>query len=343
VLYLTQFLQAQGHDSVVLCPPDSQLWQYAQAAGVPTWPLPMRYELDLLAAWRLGGYLRQHQVDILHMHAPHAHSIGLLAGLLAPAVRKVVSRRVDFAPIRNVFSRCKYTAPGVRFLTVSEAVRSVLLDSGIPAQQVQTVYSGIDLRRIDAVPAAPPLFPASTRVIGTVGHLAGHKGHTYLLQAIPILHRLVPDLRLVIIGDGALRPQLEAQAAALGITAQVQFMGFRHDVLALLQTFEVFVFPSYLEGLGTSLLDAMALRKPIVATRAGGIPEVVQDGVTGLLVPPRNPQALAQALGVLLQHPAQARAFGNAGRARVEQYFTAEHMGRCTLEAYERMLVDPTP
>ncbi|MBM3223808.1 MAG: glycosyltransferase family 4 protein, partial [Candidatus Tectomicrobia bacterium] len=210
--------------------------------------------------------------------------------------------------------------------------------SGIPPQRVQTVYSGVDLQRFQAVPAAPPLFPMGTRVIGTVGHLAGQKGQRYLLEAFALLTRTEPEIGLVIAGDGALRGPLEAQAAALGITHQVCFTGFRRDILELTQSFDLFVFASYLEGLGTAILDAMALGKPVVATRAGGIPEAVQEGVTGLLVPPRDPSALAEALRYCLRHPVQARRFGEAGRARVERSFTVEQMVRGTLQVYATML-----
>ena len=340
VLYLTQRLYAGGHRSVVICPPHSVLYQRVQEAGLPTEALRIRHELDLVAAWHLGQYLRRQHVEILHMHTPHAHTIGLLAGKLAPHVRLVVSRRSDFAPARNWLSRRKYAHPGVQYVAVSDAVRHVLIASGVPAQRVQTVHSGIDLHRFAAIQVAPALFPAGTRVIGTVGHLAGQKGHRYLLEAIALLIRDEPRLGVVMAGDGALRAALEAQAVALGITAHTCFTGFRHDILALMQSFEIFVFSSYFEGLGTAILDAMALGKPVVATRAGGIPEAVQDGITGLLVPPRDPQALADAVRYLLCHPEHVKAFGRAGRQRVEHYFTVEQMVCRTLEVYERVLAD---
>ena len=340
VLYLTECLHTCGHHSVVICPPHSALYQRSQEVGLPTEALRMRHELDLAAAWQLGRYIRRQHVEILHMHTPHAHTIGLLAWKLAPTVRLVVSRRVDFAPGRNWLSRYKYAHPGVQYVAVSDAVRHVLIASGVPAQRVDTVHSGIDLHRFVEIQEAPPLFPVGTRIIGTVGHLAGHKGHRYLLEAIALLTRQEPRLGVVIAGDGALRVELEAQAAALGITAHVRFTGFRHDILALMQSFEIFVFSSYLEGLGTAILDAMALGKPVVATRAGGIPEAVQDGITGLLVPPRDPQALADAVRHLLCHPEHVKAFGEAGRKRVEQYFTVERMVCGTLQIYERILAD---
>jgi glycosyltransferase involved in cell wall biosynthesis len=338
VLYLSQYLHAHGYDCVIACPPHSALYQRAQEAGIPSMALPMRYEGDVLAVWRLGHYLRRHGVNILHMHAPHAHTIGLLASLGQPGVRKVVSRRVDFPPLRNVVSRWKYLRPAVQYIAISEAVKRILLGSGIAACRVQTIHSGIDLQRFAEVPTAPALFPAGTQVVGTVGHLAGHKGHRYLLEATQYLLQLEPRVGVVIVGDGKLRVALEAQAASLGIRERVCFTGFRRDVLAVMQQFEVFVFPSYLEGLGTAVLDAMALYKPVVATSAGGIPEVVQDGITGTLVPPRDPRALALAVHQLLRYPEQRRRFGEAGRQRVEQYFTAQQMAAHTLQLYRRLL-----
>jgi glycosyltransferase involved in cell wall biosynthesis len=340
VLYLSQFLHAHGYDSVVVCPPHSALYERAREAEIPVRALRMRHELDLVAAWQLGRYLRQQRVDILHIHTPHAHTIGLLASKLVPAVRLVVSRRVDFMPIRNWLSGWKYAHPGVQYLAVSEAVRQVLIASGVPGQRVQTVHSGIDLGRFAALQGSPSLFPVGTRVLGTVGHLARSKGHQYLLKATALLVREEPRLGVVIAGEGALRAELEAQAAALGITTHVRFTGFRRDILALMQGFEIFVFASSSEGLGTAILDAMALGKPVVATRAGGIPEAVQDGMTGLLVPPRDPQALAEAIRSLLRHSEQAQALGEAGRKRVEQYFTVERMACQTLQVYKRILAD---
>src|SRR5712691_13213257 len=244
VLHLSQLLHTWGHNSVIVCQPHSALYQRAQEARVPVQALRMRHELDLMAAWKLGRYLRRQRVEILHMHAPHAHSIGLLACMWAPTVHKVVSRRIDFAPIRNLLSRWKYTLPKVHYVAVSEAVRQVLITSGIPAHHVQTIHSSTDLRRFDDTQEVAPLFPTGTRVVGTVGHLAG----------------------------------------------------FRRDVPALIRGFEIFVFSSTHEGTPNGVLEAMALGKPVVATRAGGTAEVVQDGVTGLLVSPRDPAALAQAL-----------------------------------------------
>ena len=132
VLHLSQLLHTWGHHSVIVCQPQSALYQRAQEAHVPVQALRMRHELDVVAAWQLGQYLRRQRVDILHMHAPHAHSIGLLASVWAPTVHKVVSRRTDVAPIRNLLSGWKYTLPRVHYVAVSEAVRQVLISQWGP-------------------------------------------------------------------------------------------------------------------------------------------------------------------------------------------------------------------
>lgn len=340
VLYLSQALHAYGYDNVTICQPHSVLYQRACEARLAVHTLRVRHEMDLLAAWRLARYLRREQVDILHMHESHGHTIGLLACALMPQIRKVVSRRVAFPPIRNLFSHWKYKLPRVQYLAVSDAVRQVMLDSGIPGAHVRTIHSGIDLKRCDNAPEVERLFPPGVRVVGTVGHLASDKGHRYLLEAAQRLLRDEPKLGVAIVGTGVLRQTLEAHAMALGIAEHVQFTGFRRDIPSLIRGFEIFVFPSHLEGLGTSVLDAMALGKPVVATHAGGIPEAVQEGVTGLLVPPRDPAALAQAIRHLLEHPALRVQFGEAGRRRVEQGFTAERMARQTVQVYHQLMRD---
>jgi len=340
VLYLSQALHAQGYDNVTICQPHSALYQRVCEARLPVRALRVLHEVDVVAAWQLARYLRRERVDILHMHESRGHTIGLLACALASQVRKVVSRRVAFKPSRNWFSRWKYTLPRVQYLAVSEAVRQVMMDSGLPGTQVLTIHSGIDLKRCDKAPEVEPLFPSGTRVVGTVGHLASNKGHLYLLEAAQRLIRDEPNLGVAIVGTGGLRRRLEAQAVALGVAEYVKFTGFRRDIPSLIKEFEIFVFPSHLEGLGTSILDAMALGKPVVATHAGGIPETVQDGVTGLLVPPRDPAALAQAIGYLLQHPELQAQFGKEGRRRVEQGFTAARMARQTRQVYHQLMHD---
>ncbi len=176
--------------------------------------------------------------------------------------------------------------------------------------------------------------PEGAPVVGNVAALTGHKDHATLLDAAQVVLRRRPDVRFVIAGEGPLRGELESRAREQGLEGRVIFAGFRRDVDRLLPAFSVFCLSSHLEGLGTSLLDAMAFGRPVVATAAGGIPEAVEDGVTGIVVPVRNPVALGQALLDVLGDAGLRRRLGSAGRARFLERFTADRMVEETLDVY---------
>ena len=202
----------------------------------------------------------------------------------------VASRRVDFHIRGNTLSRWKYRQVDC-FVCASDAIRQMLIGDGIPEERTVTVHEGIDLGRVDAAPRARPheefWLPHEAPIVGNVAALVPHKGQRYLIDAAVQVVRQVPDARFLIAGEGELRPSLEKQIKDARLEKHVILAGFRPDVLSLHKSFDLFVLSSTTEGLGTSLLDAMACGKPIVATAAGGIPEVVEDGVTGLLVPPK--------------------------------------------------------
>jgi L-malate glycosyltransferase len=171
-----------------------------------------------------------------------------------------------------------------------------------------------------------------------VAALVPHKGQRHLIEAFAEVVRVVPDARLVILGQGELHDSLTKQVRDLGLDKHVLLPGFRTDVLSLMKTTDVFVMSSVMEGLGTSLLDAMACARPIVATDTGGIPEVVVHEETGLLVPPRDPDQMADALVTLLKDDTRARQYGAAGYERVHHRFSVEHMVNETVAVYKDLL-----
>jgi glycosyltransferase involved in cell wall biosynthesis len=269
--------------------------------------------------------------EILVLHDPHAVSAGVLAGRLAGRPRLVAVRRVDF-PLRGPLSRRKYAACD-RVIAVSRRVASVLEAGGLDPARIRLVYEGVPerapqpggeeiLREMGVPPGAP--------VVGNVAALTGHKDHRTLIEAMALLRRRAPEARLFIAGEGELRPRLEALVAERGLGDRVVFGGFRHDLDRLLPAFTAFCLSSHLEGLGTSVLDAMAFGLPVVATAAGGIPESVEDGVTGRLVPPGDAAALAAALCEVLEDEERRRALGAAGRRRFRERFTAAQMAEET-------------
>ena len=216
----------------------------------------------------------------------------------------------------------------------------MLVGDGVPEDRTVTVHEGID---VDHVSSAPPVdvhaafwLPHQAPVVGNVAALVPHKGHRHLIEAAHLVVQAMPDVRFVILGEGELREQLEHQVRERRLEKHVLLPGFRTDVLGCIKGFDLFAMSSVTEGLGTSLLDAMACSRAIVATRAGGIPEVVEDGVTGVLIPPHDHGAMAQAIVMLLKDRLRRQQMGEEGLARVRQQFTVERMIAGTAAVYAR-------
>jgi len=338
VLLTAQGMMARGVATEIACRRGGELEARARAAGVSVEPVSFRGDLWPAGILALARRVRQQPDSVLLLHDPHAVSAGLIATRLGRRVPLVAVRRVDF-PLRGAFSRAKYAAcDGV--IVVSSAIGSVMGRGGIASEQLALVYEGVPDRR--PAPGGKEALaalgvPEDALVVGNVAALTAHKDHATLIDAMMILRAKQPQAWLVIAGEGELRGVLEAQARALGVADRTVFAGFRTDLDRLLPAFSIFCLSSHMEGLGTSLLDAMAFARPIVATRAGGIPEAVEDGVTGRVVPPRDPPALAQALLELLGDPARQEALGRAGRRRFQERFTADRMVENTLAVYAEL------
>ena len=319
--------------------PEGELYRRA-AEGPDLVPLAPRNEIDLAAAWRLNRIIKDWTPEVVHAHDPHAVAMAGLAlsfGAPTPRPRLIASRRVDFHLQGHSFSQWKHRQVD-GFIAASEAIRRILIHDGIPDTRVVVVHDGIDVARIGRLPAvdlhAEYWLPHGVPVIVNVGALVAHKGQRYLIDAMPLVRRQVPDAHLVIFGEGELRPVLEKQITHLSLAKHVLLPGFREDVLSLVKSADLFVMSSVAEGLGTSLLDAMACSRPIVATTAGGIPEIVEDGVNGLLVPPRDAAALAAAIVRALKDQSLRARMGEAGFARVQERFTVERMVEQTAGVY---------
>ena len=340
VLVTVLGLRALGHRTALVAHPSGELLRRA-AEGLDLVPLAPRTEMDLGAAWRLSRVIRRLGPDIVHAHDPHAVAMAALALSMSTQTVKpplVAARRVDFHLRRSALSRWKYRQVDC-FICASEAIRQMLVGDGMPAARTVTVHEGIDLSKVDA--AAPAdlhqelWLPHQAPLVGNVAALVPHKGQRYLVDAAAAVVRQLPDARFVIAGAGELRAPLEQQIKSRHLEKHVILAGFRDDVLSVHKAFDLFVMSSVTEGLGTSLLDAMACGKPVVATRVGGIPEVVADGETGLLVPPRDADAMAAAIVRLLEDAALRARMGAAALARVREHFSAERMVQRTLRVYQ--------
>jgi glycosyltransferase involved in cell wall biosynthesis len=342
VLVTVLGLRALGHRTLLVAHPDGQLRQRAQE-GLDLITLAPKTEMDLGAAWRLSRLIKRVNPDVIHAHDPHGVAMAALALSMSTQPVKpplVASRRVDFHLRASSLSRWKYRQVDC-FICASEAIRVMLVGDGIPDERTVTVHEGIDLGRVAAAPPAnlhEELFlPHGAPIVGNVAALVPHKGQRHFIEAAALVIRQVPDARFVIAGEGELRPSLERQIKDHRLEKHVLLAGFRPDILSLHKAFDIFVMSSITEGLGTSLLDAMAAAKPIVATSTGGIPEVVVNDVTGYLVPPRDHDAMAKAIVKLLKNAELRQQMGTAGLGRAQECFSAERMVEKTVAVYRKL------
>jgi glycosyltransferase involved in cell wall biosynthesis len=345
VLLTVNGLRAIGQRAALVAHPDGELRRRA-AEGLDLIPIAPRTEVDLSAAWKFSRIIKRLRPDIIHAHDPHGVAMASLALSIgsgtkdSPAPGLVAARRVDFHLKGNSFSRWKYRQVDC-FIAASEAIRQMLVADGVPAERTVTVHEGIDVEHAAAAPVVNVheafWLPHGSPVVGNVAALVPHKGQRYLIDAAQLVVQQIPDARFIILGEGELREHLEKQVHEHHLEKHVLLPGFRTDVLGCIKGFDLFVMSSVTEGLGTSLLDAMACGRPIVATRAGGIPEIVEDGVSGLLVPPRDHHALAEAIVRALKDAPLRQRMGDAGFARVNERFTVERMVSETATVYEQL------
>jgi len=280
-------------------------------------------------AFSVARLIRRNRIDIVDTRLDGARVIGYVASrLLARGPKLVCHERTPITrDSRTLWVRAPLARRADMIVGVAESVtRSAMQVYGLPKERFATVHNGLELESMDvATPAHLRQelgLPGECSLVGFGGRLVEAKGLTYLLQAIPTVLHEYPATHFVIAGDGPLRPQLRRQAAEAGIARQITFLGLRDDMYSILKTLDVYVQPSLWEGMPMVVIEAMGASLPVVATRVDGIPEVVVDGKTGLLVSERDPMALAGAMHYLLSNPDAAREMGRAGRERIEKHFT---------------------
>jgi glycosyltransferase involved in cell wall biosynthesis len=341
VLYLLDGLQRQHCGNVLVCPPGSAIAAQARAIGVDVHEVPLRGDLDLGFIVRLHALLRRELPDLVHLHSRRgADVLGGIAARLA-GIPCVHSRRNDNPELR-LWAMLKYRLYD-RVITISEGIRTVLLAEGVPDQRVVCVPSAVDAAAY-AHDCDRNAFcrefglPDSARVLGVIAQLIPRKGHRHFLAALPPLLHQYPELHVLCFGKGPLHGELSVAVAAPPFAGRVRLVGFYDHLPQILSCLYGVVHPADMEGLGVSLLQAAAAGVPIVASRAGGIPEVVRDGVNGWLVPPGDVDALSRAVTALLDDPVRAAAMGQAGRAIVRERFSVEAMVEGNWRVYQSVL-----
>ncbi len=338
--YLMQGLDEAGIRNTLVCQAGSEISTCASAYG-KTYPIDIKGDLDLRFPLKLIRIIRKVKPDLVHVHSRRGADVwGGLAALLT-CTRAVITRRVDNreAPLA---ARTKYGLY-MKVIAISESIRSVLISEAIPPAKVVCVPSGIDPNPYQR-PCDPSWFretfdltPAN-RSIGVVAQLIPRKGHRFLLEAAPVILARFPETRFLFFGRGPLREDLERVCHKKGITHAVHFAGFRKDMDRVLPCLDLVVHPATMEGLGVSLLEAASSGRAIVASRAGGIPEVVHHGLNGILVEPGKPGLLIEAVSSLLGDPGLSASLGAAGRRLVEEKYSVAAMVRGNMAVYGEVL-----
>jgi glycosyltransferase involved in cell wall biosynthesis len=340
VLGLLQHLASKGHYTDLLAHPSGLLLARCQTLSVKTRPIVMRNDLDVRCVLGLRRLIREMDYDIVHFHTKRAHALALWLPRRKDRPKYVVTRRMDYPEPRNWYTRTLYNRRVDGIVAISQTIADLLLNAGVDERKIRVIPSGVGARAFTGV--AQRTRSDGVFVVGSLAGLEERKGHRYLLEAAVLLKQEGLKIRYKIAGDGPLRPRLEEEAARLGLTEEVSFVGFVTNTAEFLDSVDLFAMPSLYEGLGVAVLEAMDAGKAVIATRVGGLVESVLHEVTGLLVPPRDPVALAGAIGRLARSPSVAQSMGHRGRERVRQHFSLENMARQNEAYYYKLLGSPS-
>ncbi len=344
VLYLAQGLEERGVKSVLMVPRGSEIAAAARERWLRVEEFPFHGEADLGGLVRMAWRFSRPDVEVVHLHS--RRGADTLGGVAGAAVRAplVLTRRVDNSEAEWIVG-AKY-ALYRRVVVVSAAVRDILVGQGVPEDKISLVRSAVDAAKwltprsraeLDREFGLQPGIPAGAMV----AQFVARKGHWVLVQALAVLKRRGLAPTIVLFGRGPMRENVAALAESAGVGGQIRFAGFRDDLHEWLGAFDFSVHPALKEGLGVAALQAGAAGIPVAGGRAGGIPEVVEDGETGILCAPGDAGALACAVSRFLDDPEGAREMGTRARKRIESHFSVDAMVEGNLKVYREVVAAP--
>lgn len=323
-IWLTaQELKKRGHDILVACNENGELSDRLKAAGIDTRHFRIRQDYDVPSALKLGRMAKDWKADLVHAHHPKAHAMALLAAKLC-GVKSIATRRVIKPINRNPFSRYKYASKGIsRYVAVCQAAADELHAVGVERERISVIPSGIQMERFEVSREARSVLRdwRPWRVV-MVAHWAPIKGHEFLLKAAALNKDKLPNVVYRLVGRQT--QELRPLAESLGIADRVEILGERKDVPQQLAQSHLYAMPSLQEGIGGACIEAQAGLLPVVASRVGGLPQVIDDGRTGWLVPPGDPQALADAIAKVFADYAAAERMAQAGYEKVRKEYALE-------------------
>lgn len=342
LLWHAQILSRLGHRALIAARPNEPLAQRAATLDIPVVPIAPATELDPRAAWALRRAIRREHVDIVHSHTAHGVALGAMA-CLGTQAKLVITRHSDFRPRANLGTRWKYSRVDA-LIAISSASKTAMIASGMSPDSITIVRGGSD--------QSTPIAPASASTLASLGagpgsplvvqvsQLVQHKDPLTFVAAIDSARARVPSLRAILVGDGPLRASVEEAVTEKSLGEHLRVAGYRTDADSLLAAADVVTLSSEEDALPSVLFDALFCGKPICATRAGGVPEIIEDKVSGLLSPVADGPALGDSISQVLTDPALARRLSAGARARASEFSIERSVGR-TIAVYERVLGVP--
>lgn len=307
VVYLLNAMYEKGYSTELISQPNSEIEQHCVARRLPCHPVRMFGEADFVAGFKIAHYCKKNNFNILHLHSAHALGIGIWAKIFNSRLKLIAVRRVDFHIKRNWLSQFKYNTSRLdKIVCISDGIKQVLIEDGIPLEKLITIHSGIDRHKFDEVVPEDDFkrqlgIAEHDILIGTVAAMVGHKDYPNLLKAARIVIDKHNNVTFCAVGSGPDKSKVLKLAENLSLGNKFIFTGFRDDIGKFLKSFDIFVLASKLEGMGTSILDAQSVGLPVIACRTGGIPDIIPHNQNGLLVPPSDEKALAEAISMLIE------------------------------------------
>ncbi len=356
VFLLLKGLKNLDTESILFSPPDSPLTQKTSELDIKVFPIPLRNEWGIISALKIKKIIEKENIDLIHVHDAKSQSIAWLTSFFLKNIPIISTRRVDFGVGKHFFSRKKYINDKVYYIAISNGVKEVLIKSGVNPSQITLVHSGIDIQKFDSV--RDKVFQDSLRdkkknrnifpsdwgirendiIIGNIASLAEHKGQRYLIEAAEKIVKSRDDIKFIIVGEGEERRNLEILIDQYNLKNKFYLAGFQKNIGDWLSTFDIFVLSSHLEGLCTSILDAMLLEVPVIGTNTGGVPDIIENDKTGLLVPPRDSDSLYKSILKLISDNELRKRLISFSLNMVKENFSDKKMVEGTYSVYMKIL-----
>lgn len=338
-LDLAVALRRFGIDVFLGCNREAVILERAKSADIPVIPFYMQNEIDIFAVIYIVNLIYKYKFNIVHCHTMRDHVLGGLAAKYYGGVPVVRTQHIHYPENPSFMAQLAYRKWTDLIICNSNFIKENLEKAGVNPELLRVVHNGIDFNRMKGSPCFERNDSLENIRIGCVGSLFATKGHEYLIKAFPKVIEKFPGSKLIIVGDGQERQKLESLAYSLGIKKKVEFMGECRDIPEILSQWDIAVVPSvWNEPFGLVCVEAMYAGIPLVATKVGGIPEIVEDGVTGILVPPKDDDAIAKAIINLLENRNLRETLAANARKRVQDHFSADRMAKDVINIYEQLL-----